>query len=264
MRPPFPGMDPWLEEPGIWLDFHNRLITSIADAIVPKVAPNYYVGVEQRTYQSRTGAAVYVGRPDLGIIRTGAAETQKGSNELRSSNRSGVLEIDVEVPVADHVDEWYLEVRESAGHKLVTVIEVLSTTNKLRQPGRKQYLRKRDRIFDSRTSLVEIDLLRAGKVMPIAIPGLVSGDYRILVSRGKSRPRARLFVFGLRQPIPEIPIPLLPRDAEPTLDLNAVLHDLYDRARFDLRLDYAAPAPPPALSEEDANWARGIVSSMQK
>ena len=74
--------------------------------------------------------------------------------------------------------------------------------------------------------------------MPIDIASPVKGEYRILVSRGKSRPRARLYVFGLRQPIPEIPIPLLPRDAEPALDLNSVLHDLYDRASIDLRLDY--------------------------
>ena len=103
-----------------------------------------------------------------------------------------MLELDVEVPVTEHVDEWYLEVREATRGKLVTVIEVLSPTNKLRQPGRKQYLRKRDKIFDSRTSLVEIDLLRAGKVMPIAIPSLVKGDYRILVSRGKSPARPAL------------------------------------------------------------------------
>ena len=61
MRPPFPGMDPWLEHPDLWLDLHNSLITSIRDAIVPKVAPNYYVGIEQRTYESRPGAAVYRG-----------------------------------------------------------------------------------------------------------------------------------------------------------------------------------------------------------
>ncbi len=65
-------------------------------------------------------------------------------------------------------------------------------------------------------------------------------------------------------PGPEIPIPLLPRDAEPTLDLNVVLHDLYDRARFDLRLNYPMPAPPPALSEEEIAWSREIVSTMTK
>jgi Protein of unknown function (DUF4058) len=263
MRPPFPGMDPWLESPRIRLDFHNRLIASIADAIVPKVAPNYFVGIEQRTYESGPGAAVYLGRPDVGITWTGATESLSGSGELRQSTGPGVLELDVEVPVTDYVDEWYLEIRETAGGKLVTVIEILSPTNKLRQPGRKQYLRKRDKILDSRTSLVEIDLLRAGKRMPIELPSPVNGDYRILISRGKLRPRARLCVFGLRQPIPEIPIPLLPRDAEPSLDLNSVLHDLYDRARFDLQLDYAAPAPSP-LKEEDVAWAREILSSVKK
>jgi Protein of unknown function (DUF4058) len=264
MRPPFPGMDPWLEEPGFWLDFHNRLITSIADAIVPQVAPNYYVGIEQRTYESRPGAAIYVGRPDVGITWVGPAESPSGGTESRSSSGPGVLELDVEVPVTDHVDEWYLEVREATKGKLVTVIEVLSPTNKSRQPGRKQYLRKRGKILDSQTSLVEIDLLRAGKAMPIEISSPVTGDYRILVSRGKSRPLARLYVFGLRQPIPPIPIPLLPRDAEPMLDLNSVLHDLYDRARFDLRLNYAAPAPPPSLAEEDVAWSREIVASVKK
>ena len=243
MRPPFPGMDPWLEHANLWLDLHNSLITAIRDAIVPKVAPKYYVGIEQRTYETRPGSAVYLGRPDVGVTWTGVTESLAGSSEPRSSNGPGVLELDVEVPVTEHVDEWYLEVREAVRGKLVTVIEVLSPTNKLRQPGRKQYLRKRGKILDSRTSLVEIDLLRAGKVMPIEIPSLVKGDYRILVSRGKSRPHARLYVFGLRQPIPDIPIPLLPRDAEPMLDLNAVLHDLYDRARFDLRLNYSLPAP---------------------
>ncbi len=264
MRPPFPGMDPWLEDHSLWLDFHNRLITSIADAIVPKVAPKYFVGVEQLTYESRPSPAVYVGRADVGITWAGATESPLGSGEIRPSSVPGVLELDVEVPVTDYVEEWYLEVREAVNGKLVTVIEVLSPTNKLRQPGRKQYLRKRDKIFDSRTSLIEIDLLCAGKRMPIANPSPVKGDYRILVSRGKSRPRARLYVFGLRQPIPDIPIPLLPRDAEPTLDLNSVLHDLYDRARFDLRLDYTTPAPPPRLKEEDVAWAYEIISSDRK
>jgi hypothetical protein len=262
MRPPFPGMDPWLENPSIWLDLHNSLITAIRDAMVPKVAPNYYVAVEQRSYHNRPGAAVYVGRPDVGITWTGATESLSSSGEMRSSAGPGLLELDVEVPVTDIVDEWYLEVREAAGGKLVTVIEVLSPTNKLRQPGRKQYLRRRDKILESRTSLVEIDLLRAGKPMPITILSPMTRDYRILVSRGKLRPRARLYAFGLRQPIPTIPIPLLPRDAEPTLELNSVLHDLYDRARFDLRLNYSTPTLPP-LVEEDFAWAREIVSKVK-
>ena len=98
---------------------------------------------------------------------------------------------------------------------------------------------------DPNTSLVEIDLLRGGKPMPLSTRDPVESDYRILISRGKSRPRAKLYAFGVRQPIPAIPIPLLPKDPEPSLDLNAVLHGLYERARFDLVLDYAYPPVPP-------------------
>lgn len=95
--------------------------------------------------------------------------------------------------------------------------------------------------------------------MPLSARHPVESDYRILVSRGVSRPRAKLYAFGMRQPIPAIPIPLAAKDPEPSLDLNAVLHALDERARFDLRLDYSRPPEPP-LREEDAAWAREILS----
>ncbi len=133
------------------------------------------------------------------------------------------------VPVKDRVEEWYLEIRDVGTGKLVTVIEVLSPTNKSHSAGRRKYCKNRDRIFASNTSLVEIDLLRAGRPMPIVTHQPIESDYRILISRGKSRPRAKLLAFGVRQAIPAIPIPLLPKDPEPSLDLNSVLHALYDR-----------------------------------
>ncbi|MBV8886966.1 MAG: DUF4058 family protein [Chroococcidiopsidaceae cyanobacterium CP_BM_RX_35] len=34
MPSPFPGMDPYLEQPALWSSFHSRLIVAIADAIV--------------------------------------------------------------------------------------------------------------------------------------------------------------------------------------------------------------------------------------
>ena len=69
-----------------------------------------------------------------------------------------------------------------------------------------------------------------------------------------------LATFNVRQPIHSIPIPLLPEDGEPDLDLGAVFHALYDRARFDLRLNYAKPPVPP-LKKEVVDWARPIVES---
>jgi len=69
-----------------------------------------------------------------------------------------------------------------------------------------------------------------------------------------------LATFNVRQPIPSIPIPLLPEDGEPDLDLGAVFHALYDRARFDLRLNHAKPPVPP-LNKGVVDWARSIVES---
>jgi hypothetical protein len=80
--------------------------------------------------------------------------------------------------------------------------------------------------------------------MPV-IGTQIKSDYRILVSRGMQRPRAALLAFPLRQPIPAFTLPLLPDDIEPEVTLNRILHDLYRRARFDLRLDYTQPPVPP-------------------
>lgn len=82
----------------------------------------------------------------------------------------------------------------------------------------------------------------------------VESDYRILVSRGWSRPRAVLYTFNLRDAIPSFPLPLQPGEEEPALDLGPILHALYERAHFDLRLGYNQP-PVPTLRSEDAGWA---------
>ena len=223
MKSPYPGMDPYLEHPAIWSDVHISLNAAIADALTPFVAPKYYVGLKRHAFALTTA----------------------------------VLEIDL--PMDEVEEQSYLEVREVKTGILATVLEVLSPVNKLHPDGRGQYEAKRDLILRSRTSFVEIDLLRAGE--PLATgDGLAPGGYRILVSRAWERPRAKLHAFGVRAAIPRFPLPLLPEDGEPEVDLNAILHGVYERARFDLRLDYDAPPVPP-LSASDAEWSRGLHSN---
>ena len=144
---------------------------------------------------------------------------------------------------------------------LVTALEILSPTNKIHAEGREQYIEKRRRILSSMTNLVEIDLLRSGQAMPLYRKPPRS-HYRVLVRRGVMHRKAKLYTFSVRQPIPLIPIPLLPEDEEPMLDLGAVLHALYDRARFDLRLNYQKP-PVPSLSEGDTAWAQTVLDSVR-
>ena len=257
MRPPFPGMDPWLEHPAIWPDVHNSLISAIRDELAPRIAPKYYAGLEQRVYALEPGELVFVGRPDIVVGRPASADVAYEPDEAEESTAVGIL--DVEVPINDKLQEWFLEIHDVETGTLVTVLEILSPFNKIHPQGREEYIKKRTRIFGSRTNLVEIDLLRAGQPMPLRRKP-VRSDYRILISRGATRPKAKLVTFNVRQPIPLFPIPLLPEDGEPDLDLGAVFHALYDRARFDLRLNHAKPAVPP-LKKEVVDWARSIVES---
>ena len=252
MRTPFPGMDPWLEHPALWPDVHHRLITAMADALTPLVAPRYYVAVERRTYRMTADELALFGVPDLGVMRR-----ERGVSE--PSPAYGVAIIDVEVPMMYEVGEGFLVVRAVGSPDMVTVIELLSPANKAHAHGRRRYLQKREDILDSLTNLVEIDLMRAGARMPV-VGHDASSDYRILISRGSDRPRARLYTFGVRQPIPAVPIPLRPGDEEPQLPLNDLVRSVWQRGRFDLQLDYATPPVPP-LAPDDAEWARGCLQA---
>ncbi len=241
-------MDPWLEHPALRPDVHNRLVAAIGDDLSPRVAPRYYVALERRTYHLEPDDLVFVGRPDLAVIRGRGGEAPAAA----ASSAAAVLE--VSVPGVDEVEECYLEVRDVESGTLVTLLELLSPGNKLHRQGREDYLVKREEVFSTRTNLVEIDLLRDGRPMPVE-GALRPADYRILVRRGHEGRRARLYVFSVRDPIPSVGIPLLPGDAEPQLRVGDVLHGVYARARFDLRLDYSKDPVPP-LDEADRAWAR--------
>lgn len=252
MRSPFPGMNPYLEHPSLWPDVHNRLIVAIADALAPKIAARYYVGVERRAYLLKADDVAFIGRPDIAVVPHPHPQPVPRPTPLAEI---GILEVDV--PMADEVEESFLEIREVLTGKLVTILELLSPVNKLHTKGRNEYEEKRASVFRTRTNLVEIDLLRAGEPMQV-VGDNVDSDYRILVSRGSKRPRAQLYHFNLRSPIPQFPLPLLPGDEEPIVNLGEILHALYDRARFDLRLDYNQPPVPPLVGEDEA-WAHDLV-----
>jgi hypothetical protein len=241
-------MDPYLEHPALWPDVHNSLIAAIRDVIAPQVAPRYYVRLERRTYLFALDEPLFVGRPDAAIVREATPEYVPTVSDA----------VWVVVPTLDEVAESYLEIRAVDSGKVVTALELLSPANKLHAKGREQYLEKRTLVLATRTNLVEIDLLRAGEPMPVrgkAPPG----DYRVLISRRWQRPRAQLYCFGLRQRIPTFTVPVMQDEPEPALDLTAIVHAVYDRARYDIELDYSQPPDPP-LTEADAEWARERIA----
>lgn len=251
MPSPFPGMDPYLERPALWPDVHNGLIAAIQLSLAPQVRPRYYVAIEERVYLTEMEGRDMVGQADVAVMGHGNGDTEPGTQPAFSAPDSSVLT--VRVPAVEEVRETYLEVRQTGTDYVVAVIEVLSPTNKRPGRGRLLFQDKRMDVLGTRTHLIEIDLLRAGEPMPVLEDGSAS-DYRILVSRGNRRPNATLYVFGVRQPIPAFPLPLKRGDDEPTLDIGGLLHELYDRAGYDLRIDYSK-VPYSPLSESDEAWA---------
>ncbi|MDJ0734194.1 MAG: DUF4058 family protein [Nostocaceae cyanobacterium] len=249
MASPLPGMNPYLENPQLWSEFHSRMIVAIADALNDCLSRDYRVAVEKRVYLSENRESVLVGIPDVSVT----ASTQ---NQSKFNTTAVVQPLNVEIPIAEEVHERYLEIREGATGRVITTIELLSPKNKRSGQGPNVYLQKRRKILTSQTHFIEIDLLRGGEPLPII--GAVLSDYRILISRSSHRPQAQLYAFNIRQTIPAFPIPLRAGETEPLLDLQPLLHQVYDRARFELAIDYSQSCRP-KLSPEDEAWVRGFL-----
>lgn len=254
MPSPFPGMNPYLELPALWHEFHNRLIVAISDALTPYLQPRYYVAVETRTYLDDDNPELLVGIPDA-IVLT-ASTTPVATTVIATQTRPKQIQL----PMPVEVKERYLEVREVSTRQVITVIEVLSPKNKRKGEGRTTYEKKRQRVLGSSSHLVEIDLLRENTPMPmIGVEG--TSDYRIVVSRVTTRPMADLYEFQLREPIPSFSLPLKPDDPELAVDLQAIVLGVYDRGSYHVRIDYNQPVPPPKLSEADQQWVDDLMVS---
>ncbi|MBD2777889.1 DUF4058 family protein [Iningainema sp. BLCCT55] len=61
---PFPGMNPYLENPKFWFEVHHLLIGIIAESLNSQLLPKYRVGVEKRVYQMSGEDALLIGIPD--------------------------------------------------------------------------------------------------------------------------------------------------------------------------------------------------------
>ncbi len=67
---------------------------------------------------------------------------------------------------------------------------------------------------------------------------------------------------SVRDPLPVMPVPLLPGDDDVPLDLPHALRTIYDEARYDLSIDYSQPPIPP-LAQDDAAWAQTFTNAVR-
>ncbi len=245
MPSPFPGMNPYLERGTVWPSFHINFLSFALVHLSSRLQQQYIVTIGTRMYVHEPPAEErrLVGLTDLGVYHP---PTSSGGGTAVAAPAYGTLPVGVQVERAR-----FLEIRDKEGFGLVTVIELLSPSNKYAGDDHEQYLQKRWEVLRSRTHFVELDLLRGGGRMPL--DGLPDCDYCAIVSRVEERPRVGIWSWRLRDAIPPVPIPLREGDADVFLDIKAVMDQVYDGGRYGKYI-YSGP-PEPRLAPDDMAWA---------
>jgi hypothetical protein len=255
MPSPFPGMNPYFEQADYWQDFHTEFLTVLRRLLDLQLGVDYIVQLDRHVYIHDLPPEPRrpLDRPDLSIVRSEAAAA--------TSAGLGVLEAPAEVliPMQDVDRVAFLEVRDRQGRELVTVIELLSPSNKRPGDDRSQYLSKRRKVLRSTAHLVELDLLRGWHPMPP--DDRPPGDYSVLISRAGRRPAAEYWPIRLRDRLPIIPIPLKPGDSDRRIDLREVVDQAHDEGGYWKYIYDGTPEPP--LSAEDAEWSARLVPRPQ-
>lgn len=255
MKSPFPGMDPWLEAPDLFPDLHAALIFLMRESLNSSLPEgyaalgNYLVWTESR--ESRV--------PDVALFGPNTVPPTTGEPQ----KLQGLIALGTEV---EERKSTYLEIRSDRGKRLVTAIEILSPSNKVRKSrGRKAYLKKQEELLRSGTNLVEIDLLRAGAYSS-AVPRSrlrridANYDYQIAAVIAGSVERYFACTLRLADRLPRIEIPLDLGVPPVPLDLQDAFDRAYRSGRYADIVRYDQPLNPP-LSAEQAKWAAEILAA---
>src|SRR4051812_9374510 len=118
----FPGMDPYLEHPATWPGVHRAMVVYLSDALQPRLDPRYVATIRERVFEGpRCDVLFKRSRSDVG--------------------RGGVAVLEGDVPVlvrvsVEEIHESHIAIVDlQSEQRVVTVIEVVSPTNKYAGPG---------------------------------------------------------------------------------------------------------------------------------
>jgi hypothetical protein len=243
-------MDPYLETPALWADFHASFITYWREALIEHLPDHYEARIDEKVHLVETFS------PRAKRMEPDVAITQRRPSSAPAPAPAGAATLEpvtLSLIIEEETHERHIEILHRPDHKLVAVLELLSPCNK-EEPGRTLYVGKRNALIYHPVHLVEVDLLLKGQRLPLT-EELPSGDYYVMLSRGDRRPSCDVYVWTMRQPLPTIPIPLLPPDPDVWFDLGAVFTTTYNRARYARSIDYTAP-PTISLDAARLAWVR--------
>ena len=245
-------MDPQIERAGIWEIFHRAFVQSCADVLNERL-PDAYVAVSEG--RTRLTSLAEEAEWDVGLRRELATSripdvlvgsSRRPDAEAVAESAASVATLEPRtVELSDEpyeVTQRYVNVLRLPEREVVTSIELLSPSNKY-SPGRREYLDSRREVRRSGVNLLEIDLLLKGRrLLPTHAMPAAGGGYCAVLSRARSYPNLLVYTWPVGDPLPTLPVPLRPPDADVALDLRPLVDLVYDRGRYKSLLKYDAPA----------------------
>lgn len=262
IRSPFPGMDPYLE--AFWGDVHTKLATYICDALNPKLPDDLvartevYVGL----YVDENKDADFIS--DLSITETDC------DGEPTAAGASAVAVVEPKlyrIPNPLRKQKRVVIYDTGTDGVMVTAIEVLSPTNKGDRNEQDLYRGKRREFLRAGSSVVEIDLLRGGTSVLYAPADERErrdpADYYVCAVRGWRQGQAEVYPISLRHRLPTIRVPLRRKEPDTTLDLQALIDQVYQKGAYHRTIRYDRDPYPP-LNTEDAAWADQLLKAAGK
>ena len=271
MASPFPGMDPYLENPEIFPDFHDSMIFCLRESLQASLPSPYFAAIGRRVWIEVSRRSI---GPDVEIRqrqpRGPSSVGRDPTGRLAVVNRPSARPVVVRV-AHDEFREPFIEIymRSDEGKRLVSSIEVLSYSNKTPgEHGRELYLRKQKEILASKVHLVEIDLLRGGEhatAVPRDLACEACGEFDYHVSLHDFTDLETFYVYPIQldERLPQVDIPLLPGDAPVRLDFQAAFDRCYGAGPYAQEIRYGEDAIIPPLDPDKAAWAAQLVQSAQ-
>lgn len=259
---PFPGMNPYLEDPQLWPGVHHRFVTYLADAIAPFLPEGYLADIDERVYVEKPDTLRIIA-PDVTISRS----VHRPYPVREATGGVALADPPLQIEIQPFpVREAFLQIFRLKGgeRQLVTVIELLSPANKTPgAQGRELYLEKQRELLHSTTHLMEIDLLHYGEHTVFAprpaLEGYKKWDYVVCLHKGGwGDGSAWVWLVELRERLPRVIVPLLEGDPDVVVDLQAVFNQVYQQGRYGVVVNYSAE-PPVALSKEEGKWMDGVL-----
>lgn len=253
-------MDPYIESCGLWEDFHDTLVIGIRSALARRVPDRYLVRSGERAYivleENDSDYKEYKHRAqsDVAVLVDESKTHQPSTTAVLPETQVSDSPVTMRAITGTEYHEAFVEIRTAGDDPtLVTTVELLSPSNKrFGSPSWQQYQRKRYAHLLGLANLVEIDLLRGGRRMPME-SWWPDSPYYFLCRRKDQAPSCQVRPAFFQRPLPPVSVPLLHPDSDVTFDIQSLLDDIYVESKYHRQIDYAQPCNPP-LSASESDW----------